>query len=165
MSGAGVVLVLAMLFLGYEAIQLLRPGAPKAVAAATPPSTGVLPGASGVVPGGPVNAPQGVMSSLMAAISLTGVPASWLQPLLYIQQHENAAGDPSIQNPAAVNGEHATGLMQLLPSTFAANKLPGLDDITSPLDNAVAAIRYIQARYGDPWHTPWLNGTPNPQGY
>jgi SLT domain-containing protein len=46
--------------------------------------------------------------------------------------------------------------MQMLPATFQANAAPGHGDIYNPVDNLMAAIRYIQRRYGDPWNTPGL---------
>jgi SLT domain-containing protein len=76
-----------------------------------------------------------------------------------IAQHESAF------NPAATNGndpvgngryQRVVGLMQMLPSTFAAHAAPGHSDIYNPVDNLVAAIRYIQRRYGDPTNTPGL---------
>jgi hypothetical protein len=60
-------------------------------------------------------------------------------------------------NPAAINltdsnalaGHPSQGLMQTIPSTFAAYRLPALpDDITNPLANLVAGIRYAVSRYG-----------------
>jgi SLT domain-containing protein len=48
-------------------------------------------------------------------------------------------------------GEHATGLMQTLPSTFREYALPGHTNIYNPVDNMIAAIRYILARYGNPY--------------
>ncbi|MHB1937065.1 MAG: transglycosylase SLT domain-containing protein [Acidobacteriaceae bacterium] len=82
-------------------------------------------------------------------------------------------------NPNAVNGqgvqyyannpssiEHAMGLMQMMPSTFAANSKGG-GSIFNPLDNIMASMNYILGRY----HTP-ANfmaqtgfGTANYKGY
>jgi hypothetical protein len=165
----GFVLLVAMVLLGFEAVQLLRPAGADATrpqTIATPPSTGVLPGAAGL---GPVtNLPGDLGSVIQQAIVATGVPASWYAGLAYIQSKENAGGSPTIQNPCGViasdpnhchpEGEHATGIMQMLPSTFRAFAVPGHTDITNPLDNVIASIRYIQARYGSPSNTPWLTG-------
>ena len=96
---------------------------------------------------------------LQQAIAVTGVPASWAPALKTIAQHESAF------NPAATNGndpvgngkyQRVLGLMQMLPSTFAAHAAPGYPDIYNPVDNLVAAIRYIQRRYGGPANTPGL---------
>ena len=48
------------------------------------------------------------------------------------------------------------GLMQMLPSTFAAHALPGKTDIWNPVDNAISSIRYIASRYGAPANIPGL---------
>ncbi len=96
---------------------------------------------------------------LEQAIAVTGVPATWAPALKTIAQHESGF------NPAAVNGndpvgggkyQRVVGLMQMLPSTFAAHAAPGHADIHNPVDNLIAAIRYIQRRYGDPSNTPGL---------
>jgi len=67
-------------------------------------------------------------------------------------------------NPTAVGGEHATGFLQTLPSTFQANAAPGMTDISNPVDNAVAAINYIKSRYGSPANIPGLTSG-NYKGY
>jgi SLT domain-containing protein len=88
------------------------------------------------------------------------VPQSWVGPLIQIAKHESS-GNPNAVNSIGLNpttgaivrgvgGEHATGLMQTLPSTFKQYALPGHTNIYNPLDNMIAAIRYIKARYGDP---------------
>lgn len=60
-------------------------------------------------------------------------------------------------NPNAINltdsnaiaGHPSQGLMQTIPSTFEAYRLPSLpDNIVDPLANMVAGIRYAIARYG-----------------
>lgn len=59
-------------------------------------------------------------------------------------------------NPKAINlwdsnakaGHPSKGLLQTIDSTFQAHKMKGHDDIWNPVDNAVAAIRYMLARYG-----------------
>jgi SLT domain-containing protein len=87
------------------------------------------------------------------------VPQSWVGPLIQIAKHESS-GDPRAVNSTGIDprtgrvtssGEHATGLMQTLPSTFREYMLPGHTNIYDPLDNMIAAIRYIKSRYGDPY--------------
>lgn len=59
-------------------------------------------------------------------------------------------------NPSAINnwdsnaaaGHPSKGLLQTIDSTFAAYALPGHNDIWNPVDNAIAAIRYMIDRYG-----------------
>ena len=92
---------------------------------------------------------------MLRALKITRAPRSWLGPLLWIAWRE------SRDNPRAVAyegtaGGYAQGLMQMVPTTFAAHALPGMQDVWNPLDNAVASIRYIQSRYGYPWKIPGL---------
>jgi tape measure domain-containing protein len=83
---------------------------------------------------------------LNAAIAATGVGRDWLSGLRWIAMHEST-GNPHAVNPTAVDGQHAAGLMQTMPSTFGAYALSGMHDIFNPVDNAAAAIRYIQDAY------------------
>ena len=90
------------------------------------------------------------------AMAATGVPPGWAQGLRAIAEHESGFDATATNTQAAVGGEHAAGLMQMLPSTFRAHAAPGHADIYNPVDNLIAAIRYIGARYGDPGATPGL---------
>ena len=83
------------------------------------------------------------------AIAITGVGADWAPDLKWLAEHESSF-NPNAINPQTVNGEHATGLMQTLPSTFQENALPGYEDIYNPVHNLIAAINYIKNRYGHP---------------
>jgi soluble lytic murein transglycosylase-like protein len=92
------------------------------------------------------------------ALARTGAPQSWATGLKEIAAHESSL-DPTAANTAASGGNPAKtplGLMQMLPSTFAAHAQPGHGDILDPVDNLSAAIDYIKKRYGDPAHTPGL---------
>lgn len=70
--------------------------------------------------------------------------------LMEIAQNESSF------NPGAINdwdsnamaGTPSMGLMQTIQSTFDSYALPGHNDIWNPIDNAVAAIRYMIDRYG-----------------
>ena len=84
---------------------------------------------------------------IQQAMQLAGVGNDWGAGLQRLAQWEST-GNPRAVNPAEVMGQHATGLMQTLPSTFRAYALPGMDDIFNPVHNAAAAIRYIMATYG-----------------
>lgn len=104
-----------------------------------------------------------VVSWLNDAMDITGVGNNWLAGLQRLVQLESG-GDPHNQNPQDVidprtgrNLGNAKGLLQMLSPTFAENRdrtLP--DDIFDPVANAVAAIRYIQKRYGHVNHIPGL---------
>jgi len=90
------------------------------------------------------------------AIARTGAPGSWAPALRTIAEHESGL-DPSAANQSGANpGGTPMGLMQMLPSTFAAHAQPGHGNILDPVDNLSAAIDYIRGRYGDPTATPGL---------
>jgi soluble lytic murein transglycosylase-like protein len=101
------------------------------------------------------------------AIARTGVPDSWAPALKTIAQHESSL-DPAAANLGASGGNPAQaplGLMQMLPSTFAAHAQPGRGDILDPVDNLTAAIDYIRDRYGDPASTPGLRALARGEHY
>ncbi|MEW6477145.1 MAG: transglycosylase SLT domain-containing protein [Actinomycetota bacterium] len=101
------------------------------------------------------------------AISRTGVPASWAPGLKTIAQHESSL-NPAAANLKASGGNLAKtplGLMQMLPSTFAAHAQPGRGNILDPVDNLTAAIDYIRDRYGDPASTPGLRALARGEHY
>jgi soluble lytic murein transglycosylase-like protein len=101
------------------------------------------------------------------AIARTGVPDSWAPGLKTIAQHESSL-NPAAANLSAANGDRAKaplGLMQMLPSTFAAHAQPGRDNILDPVDNLAAAIDYIKDRYGDPASTPGLRALARGEHY
>lgn len=84
-----------------------------------------------------------VMAAIRQAMRIVGVPDSWLGPLLTLISRESSF------NPNAYNGIlGASGLMQTIPSTFAAYALPGYGGIFDPLANVIAGLRYILDRYG-----------------
>lgn len=90
------------------------------------------------------------------AIRATGVSENWLRAL------DVAAKNESGYNPHAINlwdsnaraGTPSKGVMQVIDPTFAAYHVAGMDDIWNPVHNIAAAIRYIQARYGDIYALP-----------
>jgi soluble lytic murein transglycosylase-like protein len=97
-----------------------------------------------------------VDSWIEQAIARTGAPESWAPGLRAIAQHESSF-NPSAANLSGANpGGTPLGLMQMLPSTFAAHAQPGHGDILDPVDNLSAAIDYIRGRYGSPDATPGL---------
>jgi soluble lytic murein transglycosylase-like protein len=110
------------------------------------------PGAAGTAAGGTAD------QWIAEAIARTGAPPSWAPALKTIAEHESSL-NPAAANVAASAGNLAAtplGLMQMLPSTFAAHAQPGRTNILDPVDNLSAAIDYIKDRYGDPANTPGL---------
>lgn len=84
-----------------------------------------------------------LMATIRRAMSIAGVPSSWLGPLLTLISRESS------YNPRAFNRTlGASGLMQTIPSTFARYALPGYGGIFDPLANVIAGLRYILDRYG-----------------
>jgi Transglycosylase SLT domain len=113
---------------------------------------------AGVGPAGNAGATANADAWIAAAIARTGAPASWAPALRTIAEHESSL-NPGAANTAASGGKPAgtpLGLMQMLPSTFAAHAQPGHGNILDPVDNLSAAIDYIRDRYGDPASTPGL---------
>lgn len=95
---------------------------------------------------------------IQAAMMITGVPSSWLGPLSIIAQKESG-GNPRAINLWDINAKRgipSKGLMQTIDPTFNAYKMPGMNDIYNPIHNAVAAIRYIQSRYGNVFNVPGI---------
>jgi hypothetical protein len=101
------------------------------------------------------------------ALQKTGAPASWAAALRTIAERESSL-NPAAGNLDASGGNPARtplGLMQMLPSTFAAHAVPGHGDILDPVDNLIAAIGYIRSRYGDPSATPGLRALARGERY
>ncbi|GEM_PF-3118659 len=85
-----------------------------------------------------------------AALKLTGQPESLTNGLIRAAKAESG-GNPRAVNNWDINarlGHPSKGVMQMIDSTFNAYKLPGHGNIWNPIDNFVAAIRYMIARYG-----------------
>lgn len=105
------------------------------------------------------------------ALSLTGTDSGWLNGMLKLASYESGdpgtlgTGDPSMVNNVAVGSEYATGLMQMLPSTFAEFKMSGMNDIKNPIHNIAAAIQYIKHRYGSVYNTPLYTSGGSYMGY
>lgn len=104
-----------------------------------------------------VGSSEAVTNWLAAALMATGTPLSWLPGLQSLVMAESS-GNPLARNPISVGGEHATGLMQTLPSTFNANAVRGMNNILNPVHNAAAAINYIKRTYGSVYNTPLFRG-------
>lgn len=106
-----------------------------AASAFSMPGTSIGLGSTGATPE--------IMAAIRQAMSIVGVPDSWLGPLLTLISRESSF------NPRAYNGElGASGLMQTIPSTFAAYHLDPWNYIFGPIDNVIAGLRYILDEYG-----------------
>lgn len=109
-------------------------------------------------PGQAVNVPGSLMDWIMQAISLTGVPSNWANDLAIIAMHESG-GNPNAINNWDINaqeGHPSQGIMQTIPSTFAAHMVAGHGNILNPIDNIAAAIGYIKGRYGSVFNVPGI---------
>lgn len=87
---------------------------------------------------------------IMQAMKLAGVGMDWFTPILRRIMFESG-GNPNAINLTDSNaaaGHPSMGLMQTIASTFAAYSLPGHTNVWNPVDNIIAGIRYIIARYG-----------------
>ncbi|UQD53809.1 hypothetical protein C0971_10000 [Bacillus methanolicus] len=116
---------------------------------------------------GSVGGSKNVAKWIRAAMAITKVPASWFKPLVAIAMKESG-GNPRAINLWDINAKRGTpskGLMQTIDPTFNAYKLPGLNDIWNPIHNAVAAIRYIKARYGSVFNVPGIRNMTRGKGY
>jgi hypothetical protein len=90
------------------------------------------------------------------AMKLTGVSDDWFEPLMARMKQESG-GDPNAVNnwdSNAKTGTPSIGLFQTIDPTFQQYKNPGMDDIRNPVHNAVAAIKYMIARYGSVHNLP-----------
>lgn len=104
---------------------------------------------SGGAPGGPVSG--NVTGWLQQAMAATGVSGPLWLALLQRQVMRESGGNPhaiNLWDSNARAGHPSKGLLQTIDSTFAAYALPGHGNIWNPVDNAIAAIRYMIATYG-----------------
>lgn len=103
-----------------------------------------------------------VASWITQSLRITRSPLSWLGALETLVSRESG-GNPRAWNPVSVLGQHASGMWQMLPSTFAAYSLGG--SIWNPVAEGAAAIRYIRAVYGSPYNIAGLLGGGAYYGY
>lgn len=87
---------------------------------------------------------------LTQACNITGESLSSLPGLIYAAKMESG-GNPNAINlwdSNAAAGNPSKGLLQTIQTTFDAYAAPGMTNVWNPVHNAVAAIRYMRARYG-----------------
>jgi tape measure domain-containing protein len=89
---------------------------------------------------------------LRQALAMNGVPATgsniaawWRQVLT--ESGDNPRAMQRISDINSASGNRARGWLQVIPSTFAAYHLPGMNNIFGKLDNAAAAINYWKHAY------------------
>jgi Transglycosylase SLT domain len=102
--------------------------------------------------GGPISG--SASSAILQALVLAGAPSSWAGILGTLVSKESS-GNPNAIDPISVGGQHAEGMWQMLPSTFAMYAAPSWS-IWNPVQEGAAAIRYIMSRYGTPYAIPGL---------
>lgn len=107
---------------------------------------------------------ESVHTDLVTAAHDGGFPATWVPWMSLLVQYESG-GNATAVSPVAVDGEYASGLLQMLPDTFSRYAMSGYGDIWNPVDNAIAAMRYIQANYGVPWDIPGIGSESTYHGY
>lgn len=87
---------------------------------------------------------------VIKALRANGLPTTPAYINAWMRQIQTESGG----NPRAVGGNdglnegNATGLLQVKPGTFQANKHPGHGNIFNGYDNMLAAMRYAKNRYG-----------------
>jgi hypothetical protein len=153
----------------------------------TPQSSGTdltttIPGA-GPVTGAPLNPDLGTLGGLAVTVpgrGSNGAGAAQWKPLalqalqregfstgqvdiMLAQIQSESGGDANIsQQITDVNGTGdaaGVGLLQVIPSTFAAFRDPSLpNDRRDPAANMAAALRYYKSRYGTDLSTQWGQG-------
>lgn len=86
--------------------------------------------------------------------------------LKIIIKHESG-GDPKAVNDSAAGRAAGgpKGLMQTITATFSSSALPGHTNIFDPVDNIIAAVRYILGRYGSIANVPGVKSVRAGKGY
>lgn len=108
-------------------------------------------GASGAMMKGSGAAKGGLTAWLTKALKITGQFSPANLVALRGRAMQESGGDPRAQNnwdSNAAAGTPSMGLLQTIMPTFQAYAMKGMNNIWNPVDNAVAAIRYMMARYG-----------------
>ncbi len=141
---------------GRNAVEGLRLGLEDKAAGLMASAQNIVSGVTGTFSSVSVAVPGNVRDWITQAVHEGGFPESWIEPMTQLAMLESG-GNPGAQNPTPVgNGEHATGLLQTIPSTFSSNAIAGHTNILNPVDNAIASMNYIARGgkfwLGDPWN-------------
>lgn len=106
------------------------------------------------------------------AVALAGGPApntleEWESGFETLVQREAGWNAAAINNwdSNAAAGHPSKGLGQMIDSTFEAHKVPGHDNIWSPVDNLASDVGYIKSRYGGITNVQQANAAMAPKGY
>jgi hypothetical protein len=101
--------------------------------------------------GMPRAAVERVINTAMRLVGIPGnIRGAW-RSMSLARSHQESGWNPNAQNNWDVNaqrGDPSRGLFQTIGATFKAYALPGHRNILNPLDNAVAAFRYMLSAYG-----------------
>lgn len=105
-----------------------------------------------------VATPEQARRVIKRAMEIAGVSGdSWLHGLETIASHESSFRDVvNTWDSNAAAGNPSAGWFQMIKTTFDAHKKPGYDRWRNPLDQAIAVIRYIKAKYGSIQNVPGL---------
>ena len=131
-------------------LQKIAQAANQKVGRLTPTGGGGFPVAGGG--GFAVNRPRlGRPDGSPTAMGIAGVSGPLWLAMLQRQAIRESGGNPNAINLTDSNaraGNPSIGILQTTGTTFNEYALPGHGNIRNPVDNAIAAIRYIIARYG-----------------
>ena len=116
------------------------------------PDTGDAGGKTGDYSGG-VMSQKEVESTIKKALDILNIKTSisnWVRTMVR-QAHHESTFNPQARNDSAagVAAGGPKGLLQVVDGTFAAYKHGGHNDVFNPLDNTLASIKYVIARYGN----------------
>ncbi|UAT29503.1 peptidoglycan DD-metalloendopeptidase family protein [Bacillus badius] len=97
-------------------------------------------------------------TAITQALRMLGKPMSLLNPLMTIAQKESGFNPNAINNwdINARRGDPSVGLFQIINSTFKRWMYPGHGNRRNPLHSALAAIRYMDGRYGGIMNHPGI---------
>jgi hypothetical protein len=100
-----------------------------------------------------------VQAWILAALSIAGKPASWLNGMEVMVSKESG-GNPLAANrtAAGIAAGSPEGIAQTVIGTFALYSLPGHKNIWNPIDDLIASARYIGDRWRSPYNIPGING-------